>query len=220
MSGHLDLAVDRASEVPVGTQLAWKLRTLIATGDLRPGTRLPGIRELAGLAGVNINTVRSVLGRLEEQRLLVTQQGRGNFVADTAEAHASLAETADSVMAQAQAAGIDPRQLAAALYVTPRSSAESAAPAAVDERTERRSLRAQIARLERELAEIEPLSGLAEPPAEAQPRLLSAAELREVRDGLAARIYRLEQERRQWRADRERARAADEAAAARSGTRR
>ena len=63
MSRDLDLAVDRASEVPVGTQLAWKLRTLIATGDLRSGTRLPGIRELAGLAGVNINTVRSVLGR-------------------------------------------------------------------------------------------------------------------------------------------------------------
>jgi DNA-binding transcriptional regulator YhcF (GntR family) len=199
MSVDFDLVVDRTSEVPVGTQLAWKLRTMIGTGELAPGTRLPGIRELAELAGVNINTVRAVLARLEEQELLITQQGRGNFVADTARVHASLSATADAVISQAQAAGIDPRELAAALYVS------SPAPA-VDERTERRSLRAQIERLERELAELEPLGPLSQQPLpqqppDPQPRLLSATELREVRDSLAARIYRLEQERRQWRAE-------------------
>ena len=114
MSRDLDLAVDRASEVPVGTQLAWKLRTLIGRGELAAGARLPGIRELA---------------------------------------------------------------------------------------------------------EIEPLSGLAKPAPEAQPRVLSAAELRDVRDALAARIYRLEQERRQWRAENERARAEQEAAVERPRTR-
>jgi DNA-binding transcriptional regulator YhcF (GntR family) len=212
MPVELDLVVDRTSEVPVGTQLAWKLRTLIGTGQLGPGTRLPGIRELAELAGVNINTVRSVLGRLEEQRLLVTQQGRGNFVADTAQAHASLADTADAVLSQAQEAGIDPRELAAVLYVTPRVQ-----PA--DGRAERRTLRAQIDRLERELAELEPLGPLPEQPPEPQPRLLSTSELKAVRDDLATRIYRLEQERRQWRVENERARAAQEAPAERSSTR-
>jgi DNA-binding transcriptional regulator YhcF (GntR family) len=210
MSIDLELAVDRASEVPVGTQLAWKLRTLIATAALAPGARLPGIRELAELAGVNINTVRTVLARLEEQGLLVTQQGRGNFIADTAQSHASLARTADAVISQAQAAGIDPRELAAALYVTSPVQPAATAPSAADERTERRSLRAQIERLERELAEIEPLSGLTAPPADAQPRLLSASELRQVRDTLVARIHRLEQERRRWRAEQERRRAEEE----------
>src|SRR5947199_8661846 len=118
MSVDLDLVVDLAIEVPVGTQLASELRTLIATGALAPGARLPGIRELAELAGVNINTVRTVLARLEEQGLLVTQQGRGNFIADTAQSHASLAQTADAVISQAQAAGIDPQEPAAALFVT------------------------------------------------------------------------------------------------------
>jgi len=219
MSRDLDLAVDRASEVPVGTQLAWKLRTLIGRGELAAGARLPGIRELAELAGVNINTVRAVLGRLEEQGLLITQQGRGNFVSDEAHVHASLAQTADAVISQAQAAGIDPRELAAALYVTSRGLTDAPAPPTADDRSERRSLRAQIARLERELAEIEPLSGLAKPAPEAQPRVLSAAELRDVRDALAARIYRLEQERRQWRAENERARAEQEAAVERPRTR-
>jgi DNA-binding transcriptional regulator YhcF (GntR family) len=214
MSVDVELSIDRTSEVPVGTQLAWKLRTLIATGDLAPGARLPGIRELAELAGVNINTVRSVVSRLEDQGLLVTEQGRGNFVSQTARSQSSLAQTADAVMLQAQAAGIDPRDLAAALYVTPRSEPAAQAAPAPDSRSERRELRAQIDRLELELAELEPLGPLAEPPAETQPRLLSAAELREVRDRLAARIYRLEQERRDWRVENERARAAEDAAPA------
>src|SRR5947209_7226880 len=47
----LDLAVDRTSEIPLGTQLIWKLRTLIAVGKLKPGDRLPGLREVAESAG-------------------------------------------------------------------------------------------------------------------------------------------------------------------------
>ncbi len=212
MSAQLDLAVDRTSEVPVGTQLAWKLRTLIGTGKLAPGARLPGIRELAELAAVNINTVRSVLARLEEQGLLVTQQGRGNFVADTARAHAGLADTAGSVLSQARQAGIDPRELAAALYVTSPAQPDARAGSGVDDRAERRQLRAHIDRLERELAELEPLGPLNQKAQDPQPRLLTTTELREVRDSLAARIYRLEQERRRWRAESEQARAADQPA--------
>src|SRR5437764_58033 len=49
MGEQLDLSVDRETEVPVSTQLIWKLRTLIATGALPPGARLPGIREVAPL---------------------------------------------------------------------------------------------------------------------------------------------------------------------------
>jgi DNA-binding transcriptional regulator YhcF (GntR family) len=81
-SPELDLAVDRGHEVPVGTQLAWKLRGLIAEGRLAPGQRLPSIRELAGAAGVNVNTVRAVYGRLEREALVSTEHGRGTFVAD------------------------------------------------------------------------------------------------------------------------------------------
>src|SRR3954453_8435456 len=54
---HPDLALDRHSDVPLGPQLAWKLRGAVATGALRSGDRLPGVRELADAAGVNVNTV-------------------------------------------------------------------------------------------------------------------------------------------------------------------
>src|SRR3954453_15940782 len=77
----LGLSVDRGAEVPVGTQLAWRLRELVSAGRLRPGDRLPSVRELAIEVGVNVNTVRSVYGRLENDGLVRSEQGRGTFVA-------------------------------------------------------------------------------------------------------------------------------------------
>ena len=77
----LGLSVDRGGEVPVGTQLAWRLRELVSTGRLRPGDRMPSVRELAVEVGVNVNTVRSVYGRLENDGLVRSEQGRGTFVA-------------------------------------------------------------------------------------------------------------------------------------------
>lgn len=77
---QLGLRVDRNAEVPVGTQLAWRLRELVRGGSLAPGDRLPSVRELAAAAGVNVNTVRAVYGRLEHEGLVRSEQGRGTFV--------------------------------------------------------------------------------------------------------------------------------------------
>jgi GntR family transcriptional regulator len=76
----VDLRVDREAEVPLGTQLAWKLRRLIDTGELGSGDRLPSVRDAAAAAGVNVNTVRAVYGRLEADGLVSSEQGRGTFV--------------------------------------------------------------------------------------------------------------------------------------------
>ena len=76
----MDLRVDRDAEVPLGTQLAWKLRRLIEMGELGSGDRLPSVREAAAAAGVNVNTVRAVYGRLEREGLVSSEQGRGTFV--------------------------------------------------------------------------------------------------------------------------------------------
>jgi DNA-binding transcriptional regulator YhcF (GntR family) len=76
----VDLRVDRNSELPLGTQLAWKLRAGIDSGRLRTGDRLPSLRDAAEAAGVNVNTVRAVYARLERSGLLRSEQGRGTFV--------------------------------------------------------------------------------------------------------------------------------------------
>jgi DNA-binding transcriptional regulator YhcF (GntR family) len=77
----LAFQVNRDGDVPVGTQLAWQIQALITNGRLRPGEQLPSVRRLAEVAGVNVNTVRSVYERLEGEGFVVTQHGRGTFVA-------------------------------------------------------------------------------------------------------------------------------------------
>src|SRR5919198_3703523 len=76
----IDFTVARDGELPIGTQLVLKLRSLIESGALEPGDRLPGVRMLAEAAGVNVNTARAVYGRLERAGLLRSEQGRGTFV--------------------------------------------------------------------------------------------------------------------------------------------
>jgi GntR family transcriptional regulator len=79
----MELAVDRGSGVPVGTQLAWRLRSAIERGELAPGDKLPSLRDAAAAAGVNVNTVRAAYAKLEAAGAVTTEQGRGTFVART-----------------------------------------------------------------------------------------------------------------------------------------
>lgn len=74
------LRLDRDSGVPVGTQLAWRLRSAIERGELAPGDRLPSLRDAADEAGVNVNTVRAAYAKLEAAGVVITEQGRGTFV--------------------------------------------------------------------------------------------------------------------------------------------
>jgi DNA-binding transcriptional regulator YhcF (GntR family) len=198
-----DLQVDRDSDVPLGTQLAWRLRTLVATGRLAPGERLPGVRELAATAGVNVNTARAVYARLEEQGLLASEHGRGTFVAASAAEQADLARVTAAAAAAAREAGLDPRDLAAALYTGDLPGRD--APTSRDQdpgrgdAADRRVLRAQIAELEDELVHLDRGAELPVRPPESAGRILTAAELREVRDGLAERLARLRDERAEER---------------------
>ena len=71
-----DLKIDRDGEIPIGVQLAWALRARIGDGRLAPGQRLPGLRELAEMLGINANTARAVYQRLEQEGLIDSHQGR------------------------------------------------------------------------------------------------------------------------------------------------
>jgi DNA-binding transcriptional regulator YhcF (GntR family) len=88
----VDLRVSRASDLPLGVQLARRIRSHVQSGGLKPGDRLPSVREAAAAAGVNVNTVRTVYGRLERQGLLRSVHGSGTFVAQPAPAPGDVAE--------------------------------------------------------------------------------------------------------------------------------
>ena len=179
------IRLDRDSEVPLGVQLAWHLRAAMAAGELGPGARLPSVREMAAATGVNANTVRAVYARLEAEGLVGTEHGRGTFVTGEPGAHGELSAIAQRAAAEARAAGVDPRAVAAALFVS------GDPPAAPPEAARRRALRAEIAELERRLAAThhqrrmalhadDPLA--APTPAAPSGRLPSAADLASVRD--------------------------------------
>ncbi len=81
----MQLQLDRDSGVPLGTQLAWRLRSAIDRGELAPGDKLPSLRDAASAAGVNVNTVRAAYAKLESTGVVTTEQGRGTFVARAAD---------------------------------------------------------------------------------------------------------------------------------------
>lgn len=154
-------STDSAAELPVGVQLSWRLRALIATGRLAAGERLPSFRQLAGWAGVNVNTVRAVYAGLEEAGLVVSRQGQGTFVGERIEAAPELEEIAGDALRRVRAAGLDPSDL----IVVTAACASMDADEAVDETGDlpnldgeseaievRHELRRQIARLEIELS--------------------------------------------------------------------
>jgi DNA-binding transcriptional regulator YhcF (GntR family) len=109
---------DTTSELPVGVQLAWRLRALISSGRLAPGDRMPSVRALAEWAEVNVNTVRAVYARLEEEGLVVTRHGRGTFVAERAEGSPDVERIAAEAIAEARASGVDPRDVAIVALVS------------------------------------------------------------------------------------------------------
>lgn len=78
------LRVDRASSTPVHVQIAAWLRGAVSRGELQPGSRLPGERDLAERIGVSRMTLRQALADLESTGDLVRVPGRagGAFVAE------------------------------------------------------------------------------------------------------------------------------------------
>ena len=61
-------------------QVADRIASMIETGDLRPGTRLPGERELASEYGVAVGTIRRAERRLRDRGLIRTLPAKGTFV--------------------------------------------------------------------------------------------------------------------------------------------
>lgn len=189
------IALDHTADVPLGVQLDWVIRAAVASGRLRAGDRLPGLREVADQLGVNHNTLRAAVAKLEADGLLETRHGSGTFVAAGATTQLRQAALLDEVAQRAHDAGVTPRELAAALYVAEpiarRASEDHAA-------AERRILRQDLAVLDRLLCELEPQLDVVPARAMASaargggPRLLSADELRAQRETLLRRVAQVQ----------------------------
>jgi DNA-binding FadR family transcriptional regulator len=79
------LKLDKVNRGPhLSTLVASSISREIAQGRLKPGDQLPTEQALATTFGVSRNVVREAIARLRSEGRIWSQQGRGAFVADTA----------------------------------------------------------------------------------------------------------------------------------------
>ena len=70
---------------PIYAQLVERIQMQIVSGHYPPGGRLPSVRELAGVAAVNPNTMQKAFAELERSGLIVTQRTNGRTVTEDGE---------------------------------------------------------------------------------------------------------------------------------------
>lgn len=65
---------------PIWGQLVTEFSRRVVVGEWELGSRIPGVRDLAGGLGVNPNTVQRALSELERQGLCRSERTAGRFV--------------------------------------------------------------------------------------------------------------------------------------------
>lgn len=74
--------VDPSRPVYVWRQVADWIVHRIESGELQPGARLEGERELAEQVGVAVGTVRRAVEDLRQRGIVVTLPAKGTYIAD------------------------------------------------------------------------------------------------------------------------------------------
>ena len=110
------MAWDIRADRPVYLQLVEHLQTAVVTGEYPPGSRIPPVRELAGQAGVNPNTMQRALTELEREGLLLSERTQGRYVASDAKAIGELRkdiarQAADSFRREMAALGFNEEEM-------------------------------------------------------------------------------------------------------------
>ncbi|WEV44508.1 GntR family transcriptional regulator [Lactobacillus sp. ESL0684] len=81
--------------IPIYLQIKQYLYRQIIIGKLKPGARIPSVRNLALQLTVNVNTVQRALQQMNDEGILYTKRGEGNFVTEDTEL---LAQTEQNLL--------------------------------------------------------------------------------------------------------------------------
>jgi GntR family transcriptional regulator len=82
------------SDRPIYSQLIEQIKLMIVSGIYPAGAKLPSVRDMAGDASVNPNTMQRALAQLENEGLLYSQRTSGRFVTEDTE---KIMETKNSL---------------------------------------------------------------------------------------------------------------------------
>lgn len=78
----MQIYLSNSGQEPIYAQITRQIKQQILSGALRPGDALPSIRLLAKELRISVITTKRAYEDLERDGFILTQQGRGSFVAD------------------------------------------------------------------------------------------------------------------------------------------
>ena len=81
--------IDPRSATPLYAQIANRIKVGVASGELRAGSGLPSVRQLAGQLRINPATVVQAYRELEVEGFVEMRQGAGTFVREVEPARRS-----------------------------------------------------------------------------------------------------------------------------------
>ena len=80
--GETLINIDSRSGKPIYEQIIEKIKENIIKGILKPGDKLPSVRELASLITINPNTISKAYNELERMKAIEVLRGKGTFVVE------------------------------------------------------------------------------------------------------------------------------------------
>lgn len=126
----MKLELQRESGIPLYMQVKRIIKSLIADNVWKPGSKIPTERSLAEQLKISRNTVSMAFRELESEGVLVCQQGRGTFVAESDEAvrresrKERLLKIIDIAMEEATTLGFSVEEFMAITHVRAREKRE------------------------------------------------------------------------------------------------
>jgi len=87
--------INYTSKEPIYEQIKDQMLSLISSGAMKPGDKLPSIRTLAAQLSLNVNTIKKVFAQLEEDGVIETVIGSGSYVAESACRNPKIMEKAE-----------------------------------------------------------------------------------------------------------------------------
>lgn len=109
----IEFHLDSKSGISFYVQLVQQVRQALLFGLLKPGDRLPTVKEVVARVALNPNTVLRAYRDLEHDGLVVSRPGLGTFIAQTiptpvaGNAYRSLRGELERCIRKARAAGLD-----------------------------------------------------------------------------------------------------------------
>jgi molybdate-binding protein/DNA-binding transcriptional regulator YhcF (GntR family) len=121
----ISIKLDYHSSTPIYQQIAEQLRQLIATEQIKPGDRLPSIRQLSQSLNINPNTVARAYLELEQEQVIISRRGGGTNVKPQdvsldlrSGRQKKLLESMNDDIVKSLSQGYSPEELEAAFYLS------------------------------------------------------------------------------------------------------